>query len=119
MPTASGHTSAINAKNVLDKKIKDPTGKTIGDVEDIMLDKLSNNIMFAVASFGGFLGIGEKYHPVHWSLLTYDKDDGNYVVNLSKEQLQAAPAYSIDELTKEDGDKYRASVLEFYRDVHH
>ena len=39
----------------------------IGKVEDIMLDKTSNNIMFAVVGFGGVLGMGEKYHPLPWA----------------------------------------------------
>ena len=117
MPTVSGETSAINAKNVIDKKIKDTSGKTIGEVEDIVLDKLSNNIMFAVVGFGGFLGIGEKYHPLPWSLLSYDSNDGNYIVNLSREQLQAAPSYSIEDLTEEDGEKYRVTAFEFYKNA--
>ena len=117
MPTASAHTAAISTKKVLDKKIKDLTGSTIGEIEDIVLDKLSNNIMFAVVGFGGFLGIGEKYHPLPWSLLNYDESDGNYIVNLSRDQLQAAPAYSIDELTEEDGEKYRVKAFEFYQNA--
>ena len=68
-----------------------------------MLDKTSNGIMFAVIGFGGFLGIGEKYHAVPWSALDYDTDKGGYVVPFTKEQLQAAPAYSIKDLTGGDG----------------
>lgn len=117
MPTASGHTAAICAKTVIDTKVKDASGNTIGEVEDIVLDKLSNNIMFAVVGFGGFLGIGEKYHPLPWSMLTYDKSDGNYIVNLSRDQLQRAPAYSIEELTKEDGEQYRVSAIKYYKDA--
>ena len=42
-------------------------------------------------SFGGFLGIGEKYHPLPWETLTYDTDRGGYVVSVSREQLEGAP----------------------------
>jgi hypothetical protein len=44
-------------------------------------------------SFGGFLGIGEKYHPLPWATLTYDPQRGGYVVDLDREQLEGAPAY--------------------------
>jgi sporulation protein YlmC with PRC-barrel domain len=115
MPTASGHTQAIRAKKVIGTAVKDPGGKKIGEIEDVVLDKLSNNIMFAAVSFGGFLGVNEKYHPIPWSMLTYDKGEGSYVVNVTKEQLQAAPADTIGELTKDDGLTYRNRAFDYYR----
>ena len=114
MTTPTGHTSAIRAKRVIGTNVNDASGKKIGQVEDIVLDKQSNNILFTVVSFGGFLGMGEKYHPLPWSTLDYDKEEGGYVVNFTKEQLQAAPAYSIDELTKGDGDQFREKVYDYY-----
>ena len=69
MPTPSGHTSAIRASKVKGTSVYNTAGESIGTVEDIVLNKTSNDIMFAVLGFGGFLGIGEKYHPVPWSLL--------------------------------------------------
>ena len=59
MPTASGHTSAIRATKVCGTPVHDSSGRKIGEVEDVVLDKLSNNILFAVVSFGGFLGMAE------------------------------------------------------------
>ncbi len=114
MTTLSGHTSAIRAKKVIGTNVKDTSGATIGKVEDIVLDKLSNNIMYAIVGFGGFLGIGEKYHPLPWSVLDYDPDENGYVVNISKEQLKAAPAYSMEELTAGDGTQFRERVYDYY-----
>jgi sporulation protein YlmC with PRC-barrel domain len=115
MPTASGHTSAIRARKVTGTEVTDASGRKIGEVEDIVLDKLSNNIMFAIVSFGGFLGMAEKYHPVPWSSLTFDKSKDSYVVNFTKEQLEAAPAASIDELVRNDGQDYRAKAFDYYK----
>jgi sporulation protein YlmC with PRC-barrel domain len=115
MPTASGHTSVIRAKKVLGTAVKDDSGDEIGVVEDIVLDKLSNNIMYAAVSFGGFLGIGEKYHPLPWSLLKYDATDGNYVVSVTKEQLKAAPSYELKELTQGDGAAFRNAAFDYYK----
>lgn len=119
MPTASGHTTVIRAKKVLGTKVKDAAGDTIGKVEDVVLDKLSNNIMFAVVSFGGFLGIGEKYHPLPWALLEYDESDGNYVVTVTKDQLKAAPAYEITDLTHGDGAAFRNAAYDYYKTPHY
>lgn len=114
MATLSGHTSAIRAKKVIGTSVKDPTGSSIGKVEDIVLDKQSNHIMYAVVGFGGFLGMGEKYHPLPWSTLDYDPSEGGYVVNLTKEQLKAAPAYSMEELVAGDGTQFREKVYDYY-----
>jgi sporulation protein YlmC with PRC-barrel domain len=113
--TASGHTTAISAKKVIDTNVKDLQGNTIGEVEDIVLDKLSSNIMFAVVSFGGFLGVGEKYHPIPWEMLDYDPEEGAYTINVTKEQLQAAPADSIEELTRDAGTAYRDRAFDYYQ----
>lgn len=103
MPTTSGHTAAIRAKRVIGSSVKNTAGEKIGKVEDIVLDKTSNKILFAVVGFGGFLGIEEKYHPIPWSALDYVESEESYVVPYSKEQLKSAPADSIDQLTKADG----------------
>jgi sporulation protein YlmC with PRC-barrel domain len=114
MPTASGHTAAIRAKTVIGTNVNDPNGNKIGTIEDIVLDKQSNAIMFAVVGFGGFLGMAEKYHPIPWSSLDYSPEDNGYVVSFTKEQLQAAPAGSIEELTRDDGFSVRDQTYQYY-----
>ena len=48
-------------------------GDNIGQIERVMIDKISGKVANAVMSFGGFLGIGEDYYPLPWSVLTYKK----------------------------------------------
>jgi len=62
MATVTGHTSAIRAKKVIGTNVKDTSGRKIGEIEDVVLDKQSNSIMFAVVGFGGLLGMAEKFH---------------------------------------------------------
>jgi sporulation protein YlmC with PRC-barrel domain len=114
MTTSSGHTSAIRVSKVLGTNVQDPSGHKIGEVKDIVVDKESNNIMFAVLSFGGILGVGEKYHPIPWASLDYDESRNAYVVNYSKEQLQAAPVGSVEELTRNDGLDFRDRTYAYY-----
>lgn len=103
MPTPSGHTRAICASKVSGTNVYDASGNKIGHVEDVVLDKLSNEIMFAIVGFGGFLSIGEKFHALPWSELDYSKDCNGYVVTFSREALEQAPSYDKDELIKDDG----------------
>lgn len=114
MPTATGHTEAIRAERVIGTEVKDTSGNSIGKIEDIILEKTDNKIMFAVVGFGGLLGVGEKYHPLPWSVLDYDPAQNAFVVPYTKEQLEAAPNDTIGELTRDDGRAARDKAFSYY-----
>ncbi|MDQ0509490.1 PRC-barrel domain-containing protein [Ancylobacter amanitiformis] len=71
-----------------------PDGDRIGSIARVMIDKLSGQTAYAVMSFGGFLGFGEDYYPLPWSLLKYDEALDGYVVDITDEQLQGAPHHT-------------------------
>jgi sporulation protein YlmC with PRC-barrel domain len=83
--------SLIAADQVNGTDVYNMDGDKLGTVDDIMIDKISGKAIYAVMSFGGFLGIGEKQHPLPWSSLTYDQDKEGFVVNLDKRKLEQAP----------------------------
>ena len=121
MPTATGHTTAILSSKVKGTAVYNSGGDKIGHIEDIVLDKESDHIMFAALGFGGVLGMGEKYAPVPWSLLNYSKDKGGYVVPMSEDQIKAAPAYDLKELVKGDGEygNIREKSYDYYKVPHY
>ena len=59
-----------------------------------MLNKLNGQVAYAVMSFGGFLGIGESYHPLPWRILSYDTALGGYVFDLDRHRLEGSPTYT-------------------------
>ena len=59
-----------------------------------MVDKFSGKVAYAVMSFGGFLGMGEDYYPLPWSVLKYTPTLGGYEINVTEQQLKNAPKYS-------------------------
>ena len=62
-----------------------------------MIDKISGKVAYAVLSFGGFMGIGDDYYPVPWSMLKYDTNLGGYRVSLTKDQPFKRPdGYTAD-----------------------
>lgn len=115
MPTSKGHTTAIRASRVIGTDVYSMTGDKIGEIEDVMLNKLDNQIMFAIVGFGGFLGMGEKFHAIPWASLDYEKDKGGYVVPFTEKQLKDAPAHSLNELTENDGEAARDSAFDYYK----
>ncbi len=88
--------SLIAAEKVNGTDVYNLEGDKLGEVEDIMLDKSSGHVAYAVLSFGGFLGMGEKHYPLPWSTLKYDTRKGGYVINMDKEKLQNAPSIDRD-----------------------
>lgn len=88
-------------------------GERLGSVYNFMVDKFTGQVAYAVMSFGGFLGIGERYHPLPWKVLTYDTELLGYVVDLSREQLERAPHYALEDLPWADP-KYGRSVYDYY-----
>ena len=86
-------TSLISAGRVQGTPVYNHASESLGSIYDVMLDKRSGQVAYAIMSFGGFLGMGENYHPLPWSLLRYDTQKAGYVVNLDRTQLEGAPSY--------------------------
>jgi sporulation protein YlmC with PRC-barrel domain len=95
--------SLILASRVNGTPVFDGAGKRIGHVDDLSIERVSGEVVYAIISFGGFLGIGEKYHPLPWSMLDYDPAKGGYVVSIDKTALEAAPSYERHELDELGG----------------
>lgn len=87
----------ISSDKVEGTSVYNRGGESVGSVYTLMIDKYSGQVDYAVMSFGGFLGLGERYHPLPWKALTYDTKLGGYVVDVSREQLERAPSYGRDE----------------------
>jgi PRC-barrel domain len=88
-------------------------GGKIGTVQRLMIDKVSGNVAYAVLTFGGFLGFGQKHFPIPWARLKYDLGLEAYIVDLTDEELSRAPAYEADE-EFDWGDRSQEIVIHRY-----
>jgi hypothetical protein len=86
--------SLIGSDKVEGTPVYRSNGERVGQIERVMIDKLTGKVAYAVMSFGGFMGIGEDYYPLPWSLLTYNPVLEGYEVNVDAQQLKRAPKYS-------------------------
>ncbi len=84
----------ISSEKVDGTAVYDRRGERLGTVHHLMIDKYTGHVVYAVMSFGGFLGIGESYYPLPWKMLTYDTRLGGYVVDLDRGRLERAPNYT-------------------------
>ena len=104
----------ISADKVEGTTVKNQRGESLGSIYQIMIDKYTGKVAYSVMSFGGFLGIGERYHPLPWSMLTYDPKLEAYVVNLDKQRLEGAPTFGRNEAVDWEDRAWGKRVHDFY-----
>jgi len=88
----SGH--LIAARQVQGTTVYSTGLEKIGSIEDVMIDKATGRIVYAILSFGGFLGIGDRYYPLPWEKLTYSTELGGYLVDIDRDVLEGAPSFT-------------------------
>ena len=106
----------ILASRVEETSVFNQAGERIGHIADLSIDRVSGAVEYAIMSFGGFLGIGRRFHPLPWSLLDYDPDQGGYVVAVDRKVLADAPHFDDEELRAFGAPSHKAvqRVVEYY-----
>jgi hypothetical protein len=84
----------IAAEQVKGTAVYNKNGEKLGTVAATMIDKASGRAIYAVMSFGGILGMGERHHPLPWAALSFDTERNGYVVDVDPAQLADAPTYA-------------------------
>lgn len=84
----------IAARQVQGAKVFCTDLNEVGSIEDMMIDKASGRIAYAIVTTGGFLGMGETHYPLPWEKLRYDAEMGGYIIDVSQKMLEAGPSFS-------------------------
>ena len=113
MTTIVSTRDVISSDRVEGTHVYNTSGDKLGTIDDLMIDKVSGQVRYAVMEFGGFLGIGTDRYPVPWSMLKYDTALDGYVVPLDKATLERAPRYAGDKVPAYD-DAYNSAVNKYY-----
>jgi sporulation protein YlmC with PRC-barrel domain len=91
--TGTSSSDVISSDRVEGTTVYNNAGEKLGTIDDLMIDKRTGQVRYAVLEFGGFLGMGTDRYPLPWNVLTYDTEKEGYVVPLDKEKLEGAPRY--------------------------
>ena len=111
--TTNTSSDVISSDKVEGTAVYNDAGEKLGSIDDLMIDKYSGQICYAVLEFGGFLGMGTDRYPIPWDVLKYDTVKGGYTVPLSKAKLENAPKYRDQEVPIYDPD-YGSRVNKYY-----
>jgi uncharacterized protein YrrD len=87
----------LTAKKINGDKVINMAGEHLGKIEDLMIDLENGRVAYAVLSFGGFLGLGNKFFAVPWEALSVRPHEHSFVLNVSKEILEKAEGFDKDD----------------------
>lgn len=87
----------MGANTLIGNEVVNADGDNLGEIKEIMLNVPTGRVEYAVLTFGGFLGFGEKLFAIPWAALTLDTMNKRFVLNVSKETLESAPGFDRDD----------------------
>lgn len=94
--TRQAYPRILSTSTLAGDKVRNLSGEDLGKIEDIMLDVSAARVAYAVLSFGGFLGMGDKLFAIPWQALSLDTENKCFVLDVPKSQLENAPGFDKD-----------------------
>lgn len=105
---------ALSATSLIGDRVVNLQGEDIGKIEEIMIDINTGRVAYAVLSFGGILGIGNKLFAVPWASLTVDLENKRFVMDAHKDLLERAPGFDKDNWPQTPNGQWYHDVYRFY-----
>ena len=107
--------SLIRGNTFIGADVENPQGQNLGDIKDVVIDRTSGRIAYAVVSFGGFLGMGEKLFAVPWDAFSQPKaDKDKFVLDIDKERLKNAPGFDEHNWPQMASQEWVTSLYSYY-----
>jgi sporulation protein YlmC with PRC-barrel domain len=95
-PAMTKFRRTLGATSLIQDKVVNLNGQDIGRIDELMIDVTTGRVAYAVMSFGGFMGIGNKLFALPWSAVTVDEAKKRFVVNVTRESLDEMPGFDKD-----------------------
>lgn len=104
----------LSSSSLCGNDVKNAQGESLGEIKDFMLDINTGRVSYAVVSFGGFLGMGDKLFAVPLEAMNLDTDDECFILNIDKERLEQAPGFDKDDWPSTANPQWTQSIYEYY-----
>lgn len=104
----------LSAGTLEDTDVYNPEGQKLGEIEEFMIDLDSGQISYAVLSFGGFMGVGDKLFAIPWPALEVDTVNERIILDVNKEQLEDAPGFDKDNWPETPDQQWLRDVYSYY-----
>ena len=104
----------MGADTLLGNDVYNTAEEDLGDIKELMIEMSTGRVEYAVLSFGGFLGMGDKLFAVPWAALKLDTGNHRFVLDIDKETLKGAPGFDKDHWPSMADQTWATSVHQFY-----
>jgi sporulation protein YlmC with PRC-barrel domain len=104
----------LSASTLNGTKVENPNGDNLGKLEELMVDLSNGRIAYAVLSFGGILGIGDKLFAIPWDALYVDTRNKVIVLDVDKQSLENAPGFDKDNWPDTSDHAWLVNVYNYY-----
>ena len=104
----------MGADTLLGNAVWNKDGEELGDIKEFMIDMASGRIAYAVLSFGGLLGLGDKLFAVPWSALKLDTANKRFTLDVPKAVLKDAPGFDRKHWPSMSDQTWARGVHRFY-----
>jgi sporulation protein YlmC with PRC-barrel domain len=91
---AQGAFTIVVKKTILGAKVINTAREDLGTIEDIVIDARDSRVAYAILSFGGILGVGDKHFAIPWEALSFDASEKVAVLSIDKDRLSNAPGFN-------------------------
>jgi sporulation protein YlmC with PRC-barrel domain len=108
------HTRVLSASTLAGNSVVNGQGEDLGNIKELMIDINRGTVAYAVLSFGGFLGLGDKLFAVPWDAMTVEADRERFVLDVPKEKLENAPGFDKDNWPETGDDEWLGDVYDYY-----
>ncbi len=106
--------SPVKASSIIGSNVVNPKHESLGDVKEMVIDPRTGKVAYAVVSFGGFLGMGEKLFAIPFSAFAYNPSENEYVLDVDKAKLKAAPGFDSDHWPAMTDEKWNRDTSGYY-----
>jgi sporulation protein YlmC with PRC-barrel domain len=114
-PKVARYTEIVAAKKtVIGSNVINARNEDLGKIEDLVLDAGAGRIAYAVLSFGGFLGMGDRYFAIPWSAFHFNLKENRAVLNVDKKLLENAPGFEKDDWPNMADSTWGTSIHKHY-----
>jgi|ERR1700693_180833 len=83
--------------SILGANVVNEAKEDLGTIEDVIIDTRTSAVAYAILTFGGFLGLGDKHFAIPWRVLDFHAAEGYAVLKLEKARLEKAPGFKTGE----------------------
>ena len=104
----------MGADTLIGDSVVNAAEEDLGDIKEFMIDMASGKVAYAVLSFGGLLGMGNKLFAVPWAALALDTTNKRFTLNVRKDALKEAPGFDKDHWPSMSDPIWASSVHKFY-----